>query len=139
VGEDRDLSGVDGGARVGEQLRGRPLRAEDVRLEARVEVTDQLRQRRGGAAELRAVMDVEERDPLPARDDPPVDRLDPAGVLRRVEVLLGVCARSPAEPLAPLGVGEQLRDGAGERVDAEIVDEDPGLARDDDAASRPRS
>jgi len=41
---------------VGEQLRGRAFGAEDVRLEARVEVADQVRERRRRTAELWAIL-----------------------------------------------------------------------------------
>ena len=139
VGEDRDLALVHGRARVREEVRGGAFRAEDVRLEAVVEVADQLRERRRRTAELRAVVDVEHRDALALRRDPPVDRLDPARVLRRVEVLLRVGARGAPVALAARGLVEELRDRLGERLDAEVVDEDPGLARDDDAASRARA
>ena len=137
--EDRDLALVDGRAGVGEQVGGGAFRAEDVRLEAVVEVADQLRERRRRTAELRAMVDVEHRDALALRRDRPVDRLDPPRVLRGVEVLLGVLARGAAEALAPVRLREQLGDGLGERVDAEVVDEDAGLARDDDAAAGARA
>ena len=50
------------------------------------------------------------------------------------------CARAAAaEALAPVGLGEQLGDRVRERLDAEVVDEDAGLAGDDDAAARARA
>src|SRR5205085_6278399 len=100
VGEDGHVPGVDGGAGRREELRRRPLRAEDVRLEALVEVRDQLRERGRRAAELGAVVDVENRDPLPPGEDPPVDRLDPARVPARVEGPLRMRTGAAAEGAA---------------------------------------
>jgi hypothetical protein len=139
VREDRDVAGVNGCAGRGEQIGGRALRAEHVRLEPRVEVRDQLRQRRRRAAELRPVVDVEDRDPVAHRRDSPVDGLDPARVLARVEVLLGVRARGAPEPFAAAHVAEKLLDRIGERVDAEVVDEHAGLAGHHDAAPGARA
>ena len=50
------------------------------------------------------------------------------------------CVRAArAERRAALRVAQQLGDGVGERVDAEVVDEHAGLARDDDAAAGARA
>jgi hypothetical protein len=139
VREDRDLAGVHLRAGVGEQVRRRPLRAEDVRLEAVVEVADQLREARRCTAELRPVVHVQDRDALAPGRDPSVDRLDPARVLRGVEVQLGVRARCHPEAAPPLVVAQQLLDGAGEDLRAEALDQHPGLAGHDDASARARA
>src|SRR5438270_13953126 len=60
VREDRHLAGVNDRARIGEEVRRRSLRAEHVRLETRVEMADELSERRRRAAELRPLMDGEE-------------------------------------------------------------------------------
>ena len=115
------------------------LRAEHVRLEARAEVRDQLREARRGAAELRPVVDVENRNPVARRCDLPVDPFDAPRVEGGVEVRLRVGARRASEAGAALRIAEQLRDRVRERVDAEVVDEDACLAGDDDAAAGPRA
>ena len=137
--EDRDLAGVNDRACGCEELRSGPLRAEDMRLEARIEVPDQLGERRGRAAELRAMVDVEDRDPVARRQDLVVDRLDPPSVAGGVEVLLGVCASGSAERLAALSVLEQLGDRVRQRFDAVVRDEHSGFAGDDNAAARARA
>ena len=137
VGEDRHVAGVDGGAGLREELRCGALGAEHVRLEARVEVADQLREARGRAAELGPVVDVQDRDPLASGQDPPVDRLDPARVLAGVEVPLGVLPRGPAERAASAFVAQELGNCVGERLGAEVLDEDAGLSRHDDSAAGP--
>jgi len=139
VGEDRDVAGVDGRARRCEQLRRRALRAEDVRLEALVQVRDQLRERGRSAAELRPVVDVEDRNPVALREDAPVNRLDPARVLRGVEVPLRVLARGAAEAHPRLVVAQEARDRVGERLRAEVLDEEAGLAGNDYAAAGARA
>ena len=116
-----------------------PFGAEHVRLEARVEMADELRERRRRAAELRPVVNVEDRDPVRPREDPRVDRLDPPRVAGGVEVLLRVRARRAAERLSAVGVLEQFRDRVGDRFDAVVGDEHAGLAGDDDAAARARA
>src|SRR5207248_7984661 len=108
--EDRHLARVDDGACIGEEVCRRPLRAEYVRLETRVEMADELGERRRGAAELRTMMDVEDRDPLRRRQDALIDRLDSPGVASRIEVLLRVRAGGAAERASPVGVLEQVGD-----------------------------
>ncbi len=139
VGEDRDVAGVHGRARGSEQLRRRALRAEDVWLEALVEVRDQLREARRCAAELRPVVDVQDRDPLAFREDAPVDRLDPTRVLRGVEVPLRVLARRPPEARSRLVVAQKAGDGNGKRLRAEVLDQQAGLSGHDHTAARARA
>ncbi len=133
------LPGVHDRAGVREQVGCRSLRAEHVRLEARIEMADELRERRRRAAELRAVVHVQDRDAVLRREDLVVDRLDSTRVPGRVEVLLGVRARGAPERVAPVGVLQELRDRVRDRVDAVVGDEDAGLARDDDAAAGARA
>src|SRR5207237_667997 len=52
---------------------------------------------------------------------------------------LCVRAGSAPERAAPTLVAQELRDRGGERLDAEVLDEDAGLARDDDAAAGARA
>ena len=110
-----------------------------MRLEALVEVRDQLRQARRRAAELRPVVHVEDRDLVPLGEDAQVDRLDPARVPCRVEVPLRVRAGGVAERAAPALVAQELGDRGGQRLDAEVLDEDARLPRDDDPAAGARA
>src|SRR6185312_3401412 len=92
VREDRDVTRVHGRARGGEQVCGRALRAKNMWLETSVEIRDELRTRRRRTAELRPVVNVEDRDALACRCNRPVDRLDPPRIASGIEVLLCVAA-----------------------------------------------
>ena len=140
VREDRDLARVHGRAGVGEEVGGGPFRAEDVRLEAR---------RRGGGsaarattARRRAAAGGGRRAPGSARAAARSGGRSPRSAARSSPGRSSPPrARARVRPKRSRRVrlGEQLRDRVGERLDAEVVDEDAGLAGDDDAAAGARA
>src|ERR1700686_516984 len=118
--EDGDLAGVDDRAGVREQVCSWAFGTEHVRFEARIEMPDELGERRRRSAELRTVVDVEERKPVRRGQDPLVDGFDPTRVAGGIEVFLRMCARRPTEGAAPVWILEQLRDRLGDRLDAVV-------------------
>src|SRR5437763_365581 len=91
MGEDREVARVNDRSGLGEQLRRRTFRTEDVRLEAgAIEVPNKLRQAGRSTAELWAMMYVQDRGRHAMPAELFIDRLDAPDIVRRVERLLGV-------------------------------------------------